>query len=206
MDNDIGQGLEELYHQATTPLYKGSKTSIVSTTIVIVNMCVGFGVSNNFTLELLHYLSEDLLPEGYKLPNSHYTAAKTIQKLGLDYNIIHACLDGCVLSEGDHTLLEICRHRSKSRCMEGSNSIPAKVIRYFPLIPRLKRMWRSPELATMVTGYTKHVSDDGIMRRRQPCLEAHQHRHRVGQLWHGEQEHVARFSIGRRQSFQVEQH
>ena len=163
MDNDIVQGLEELYHQATTPLYRGSKTSIVSATIVILNMYVGFGVSNNFTSELLHYLSEDLLSEVNKLPSSHYAAAKTIRKLGLDYNIIHACPNGCVLYEGDHALLETCLHCSKSRWMEGSNSIPAKVIRHFPLISRLKRMWRSPELATMLTGYTKHVSNDSIM-------------------------------------------
>ena len=103
-------------------------------------------------------------PKGNKLPSSHYAAAKTIRKLGLDYNIIHACPNGCVLYEGDHALLETRLHCSKSRWMEGSNSIPAKVIRHFPLIPLLKRMWRSPELATMLTGYTKHVSDDGIMR------------------------------------------
>ena len=164
MANDIVQGLEELYHQATTLLYRGSKTSIVSATIVILNMCVGFGVSNNFTSKLLRYLSEELLPKGNKLPSSHYVVAKTIRKLGLDYNIIHACPDGCVLYEGDHTLLETCPHCSKSRWVEGSNSIPAKVIRHFPLIPWLKRMWQSPELATMLTGYTKHVNDDGIMR------------------------------------------
>ena len=164
MDNDTIQGLEELYHQPTTPLYRGSKTSIVSATIVILNMCVGFGVSNNFTSELLCYLSEDLLPKGNKLPSSHYATAQTIRKLGLDYNIIHACPDGCVLYEGDHALLEICPHCLKSRWMEGSNFIPAKVIQHFPLIPRLKRMWRLPKLATMLTGYTKHVSDDGIMR------------------------------------------
>ena len=164
MDNDTLQGLEDLYQQASTPLYRGSKTSVVSATIVILNMCVGFGVSNNFTSELLRYLSEDLLPEGNKLPRSHHAAAKTIRKLGLDYNIIHACPDGCVLYEGDHALLDTCPQCSKSRWVEDSNSIPAKVIRHFPLIPRLKRMWRSPELATMLTGYTKHVSDDGIMR------------------------------------------
>ena len=128
MDNDTVHGLEELYHQATTPLYRGSKTSIVSTTIAILNMCVGFGISNNFTLELLCYLSEDLLSEGNKLLSSHSAAAKTTRKLGLDYNIIHACPNGCVLYEGDHALLETCPHYSKSHWVEGSNSIPAKVI------------------------------------------------------------------------------
>ena len=129
-----------------------------------MNMCVVFGVSNNFTSELLRYLSEDLLPKGNKLPRSHYTTAKTIRKLGMNYNNIHACPDGCVLYEDDHAKLNACPKCSKSRWMEGTNSVPSKVIRHFLLIPRLKRMWRSPKIAGMLTGYTKHVSEDGIMR------------------------------------------
>jgi hypothetical protein len=163
-DTDTMQGLEELYKQCTTPLYTGSKCSVVSATIVIMNMCVVFGASNNFTSELLRYLSEDLLPEGNKLPCSHYAAAKTIRKLGMNYNNIHACPDGCVLYDGDHTELNVCPNYSKSQWMEGTNNVPSKVIRHFPLIPRLKRMWRSPEIAGMLTGYTKRVSEDGIMR------------------------------------------
>jgi hypothetical protein len=69
LGSDIVDGLQRLYKQATTPLYPGSKTSVVSATIVILNMYVVFGVSNNFTTELLRYLAEDLLPDGNKLPN-----------------------------------------------------------------------------------------------------------------------------------------
>lgn len=161
---DTVEGLQQLYKEATTPLYPGSKTSIVSATIVIMNMCVVFGVSNSFTTELLRYLAEDLLPDDNKLPNSHYAAAKTIRRLGLHYNNIHACPDGCVLYEEEHSQLQTCPKCSKSRWMQGTNSIPAKVIRHFPIIPRLKRMWRSPEIAGMLMGHTKHISDDGIMR------------------------------------------
>ena len=163
-DSDTMDGLEELFTQATTPLYPGSKTSVVSATIIIMNMCVVFRVSNKFTDELLQFLSQDLLPKGNKLPGSHYAARKTIRKLGLNYNNIHACPDGCVLYEDQHAELNTCPHCFKSRWMEGTNSIPAKVIRHFPLIPRLKRMWRSQEIARMLTGHTKHVSDDNIMR------------------------------------------
>lgn len=77
-DSDTVDGLQRLYEEATTPLYPGSKTSVISATIVLMNMCVVFGVSNTFRTELLRYLAEDLLPEGNKLPNSHYAAAKTI--------------------------------------------------------------------------------------------------------------------------------
>jgi hypothetical protein len=164
MDTDTMEGLEELYRQCTNPLYTGSKCSVVSATIVIMNMCVVFGINNNFTSELLRYLSEDLLPEGNKLLRSQYAAAKTIRKLGMNYNNIHACPDGCVLYDNDHAELDVCPSCSKSRWIEGTNNVPSKVIRHFPLISRLKRLWRSPEIAGMLTGYTKHVSADGIMR------------------------------------------
>jgi hypothetical protein len=102
MNNETRQGLENLYNQTTTLLYRGLKTSVVSATIVIHNMCVGFRNIINFTSKLLRYLSENLLSEGNKLPNSHYEAAKSIQIFYLDYNIIHAYSHECVLYEGDH--------------------------------------------------------------------------------------------------------
>lgn len=162
--SDTLDGLEELYEQATTPLYTGSKCSVVSATIVIMNMCAVFRVSNRFMDELLRYLSTDLLPQDNKLPGTHYVARRSIRKLGLNYNNVHACPDGCVLFEEEHADLDSCPKCSKSRWIEGSSAIPVKVIRHFPLIPRLKRMWRSSEIAGMLTGYTKHVSSDDIMR------------------------------------------
>ena len=135
LDSDTMDGLQRLYAEATTPLYPGSKMSVVSATIVLMNMCVVFGVSNTFKTELLRYLAEDLLPEGNKLPRSHYVATKSIRRLGLEYNNIHACTEGCVLYKDDYAELETSPKCSKSRWLEGTNSIPAKVIRHFPLIP-----------------------------------------------------------------------
>jgi len=121
-------------------------------------------VSNKFIDELLCYLSEDMLLEGNKLPKSHYVARKTIRRLGLEYHNIHGCPDGCVLYNNEYAMLDRCPKCLKSLWLEGSIGIPAKVIRHFPLILRLKRMWRSVEIAKLLTGYTKHVSTDGVMR------------------------------------------
>lgn len=157
-------GLEELYDQATTPLYATSKTSVVSATIILMNMCTVFRVSNRFVDELLRFLAADLLPPDNKLPRTHYEARKSINGLGLNYNNIHACPDGCVLYDDENALLTSCPKCSKSRWVDNTNGVPTKVIRNFPLIPCLKRMWRSIEITHMLTGYMKHVSNDGIMR------------------------------------------
>lgn len=161
---DTMDGLEDLYTEATTPLYPDSRTSVVSATIIIMNMCTVFRVSNKFSDELFRFLSTDLLPPGNKLPRTHYAARKSIRRLGLNYHNVHACPSGCVLYEEGYEALESCPKCATSRWTDGSNRIPAKVIRHFPLIPRLKRMWRSSEIARMLTGHTKHVSTDDVMR------------------------------------------
>ena len=116
-----------------------------------MNICVVFRVSNEFTNELLQFLASDLLPQVNKLPPSHYEARKMIKKLGVEYNSIHACPNGCVLYKGNADL-SACPQCSKSQWVEGMTSIPTKVIYHFPLIHRLRRMFRSSEIAQMLTG------------------------------------------------------
>ena len=163
-DIDIVDKLDGLYREAIGPVYPGSKMSIVSATIIIMNMCSVFRVSNTFTNEFFRFLSGDLLPKPNKLPNMHYAARKSIRRLGLHYNNIHACPSGCILYDEEYATHDICPKCMQRRWQDGSNNIPARVIRNFPLIPRLKRMWCSSEIARLLRGHTKHVSDDGIMR------------------------------------------
>ena len=158
------EDMQRLYEHATTALYAGASSSILSATIIIMNMCVLFRVSNKFTDELLQYLATDLLPRGNRMPCNHYEARKMIRKLGLEYKNIHACPNGCILYKEEHADLSTCPECSKRRWLEGSDSMPTRVVRHFPLIPRLRRMFRSPEIAKMLTGWTQHVSEDGVMR------------------------------------------
>jgi hypothetical protein len=131
--------LDEMYRQASQPVYAGKSVSIISAVIVIINMAVIHGVNNTYVDELLSYLSTVLLPTGNQLPSTHYEAKKLIRKLGMNYDIIHACPDGCVLFRGEYKDLRNCPVSTcrKSRYIPGSDVIPAKVIRHFPLIPRL---------------------------------------------------------------------
>jgi len=90
-----------------------------------------------------------------KLPPMHYVVCCSIRKLGLNYNNVHACPDGCVLYEEENAILNTCPKCSKSRWMEGNTTIVAKIIKHFLLIPRLKYMWRSKEITGMLIGHTK---------------------------------------------------
>jgi hypothetical protein len=167
--DDMGpnlEHLEELMDQATKPLYDGLNISLISTTIVLVNMAVIHGVSNAYMDELLKYLGTVLLPSGNVLPQSHREAKKVIQKLGLNYEIIDCCSNGCVLYRLDLRNLSDCPKCGTSRFIAGSDTIPARVVRYFPLIPRLLRMYRSAKIAKLLRFHVDHpnLEKDEVMR------------------------------------------
>jgi hypothetical protein len=163
---EIPNNIKELYEQAATPVWQNSTTSVISATIVLLNMAVIHGVSNTYMDELLHYLYQSLLPRGNLLPRTHYEAKWVIRKLGLTYKIIHTCPSGCVLYCKDNKNLTECPKPDyrKSRFVACSNIIPTRVIRHFPIIPRLHRMFRSPVISSMLKWHFRNKSSDEIMK------------------------------------------
>jgi hypothetical protein len=83
--------LEQLYAQASIPLYSRSSVSMISAVVVLLHMYTTHGTSNTFQEELLKHLSICLLPAENILPSSFDQAKNTVRKLGLSYNIIPCC-------------------------------------------------------------------------------------------------------------------
>ena len=150
---------------ATLPLYEGSVLSMLCATLLIVNCCKTHGVSNTFINELLMLLSMSILPVGNCLPKTEYEASKILRKLGLAYNMIHACPKGCCLFKGDLEELEkcpVCDHNRYRMC--GRSRVPTLILRHFPLIPQLQRMFSSKKLSRLNVWHHFHKSRDGKMR------------------------------------------
>ncbi|XP_068504079.1 uncharacterized protein [Phaseolus vulgaris] len=94
-----------------------------------------------------------------KIPCSFYEAKKIIKKLGLHYTKIDACPNDCMLYYGEDKDKEVCKkcnesrwkRRKKNKTIDGTmkkqKKVPAKVLRYFPLKPRLQRMFMSSKIA-----------------------------------------------------------
>lgn len=59
--------MADLFTEATMPVFTGANMSIVSATIILMNMCTVFRVSNKFMDELFRFRHVDLLPRGNKL-------------------------------------------------------------------------------------------------------------------------------------------
>lgn len=60
--------------------------------------------------------------------------------------------------------LQECPHCQKPRYISGSTTVPVRVLRYFSLIKRLRRMFRCPELARHMRWHTANRSVDRKMR------------------------------------------
>ncbi|KAK3204369.1 hypothetical protein Dsin_018415 [Dipteronia sinensis] len=122
--------------------------------------------SYNHMLEILR----DMLPYGNTLPDSLHSTKKLLKTFDLGYEKIDACINDCCLFWKEREHLEACpkcdasRWKTNKRTNTINKGIPAKVLRYFPIIPRLKRMFSSAEKAEQLLWHSNHKSQDGRMR------------------------------------------
>ncbi|KAL8099000.1 hypothetical protein AgCh_031633 [Apium graveolens] len=104
------------------------------------------------------------------LPGSMYEVKKTLIDLGLKYVKIHACPNDCVLYRGPAAeSLSECPQCHLSRWKIGKDSkvrvnVPAKVMWYFPIIPRFKRLFKTAAIGKLMSWHAENRSKDGKMR------------------------------------------
>ncbi|XP_060169988.1 uncharacterized protein LOC132600681 [Lycium barbarum] len=110
-------------------------------------------------LELLKDAFQDA-----KIPVSFYEAKKTINKLTLNYTKIHACPNDCMLYFGEDEGLQECKRCKTSRWKNNKKKQPAKILRYFPLKPRLQRLFMCSKTAESMRWHSVGGNQDGVMR------------------------------------------
>ena len=82
-------------------MYEGAKCTKLGATILLMNVCIVYGVGNNFANELFMLLQGRILLQGNTLLKNFYSTRRLTNKLGLAYNSIYACEKGCVLFKGE---------------------------------------------------------------------------------------------------------
>ncbi|VVA39706.1 PREDICTED: transposon, partial [Prunus dulcis] len=95
-------------------------------------------------------------------------AKKILSALGMSYEKIYACPNDCILYRKDYEDSTNCPTCGVSRWKEGKDAIlkegvPAKVVWYFPPIPRFKRMFQSHKTAKSLTWHAARKSVDSHM-------------------------------------------
>ena len=122
------------------------------------------GVPNAFMDELFLFLKQDVLHKDNIMRGSRYECWSYLEKIGLTLKSIHVCGRGCIMFWEETTNLECCSKCGDSRYIPGSTSIPVKVMRWFPLIPGLQKMYKCSELSTLMKWHAAHKSPCGLVR------------------------------------------
>ncbi|KAM6542647.1 hypothetical protein CsatB_007094 [Cannabis sativa] len=166
---DANQWRDELFEEIEAELYPGCDwISSLNFLAKLLHLKVRGKIPNNIFDELLKLL-KFAFPKENKIPSNYYDAKKKLKKLGLGYESIHVCKHNCCLFYNEHANEDSCPVCGTSRWITsenlGAKKVPHKVMRYFPLIPRLKRLYTSRHTAKyMVWHHSGKSKDEGVMR------------------------------------------
>nr|XP_017253925.1 PREDICTED: uncharacterized protein LOC108223955 [Daucus carota subsp. sativus] len=155
----------KLVNDASEPIYPNNKDY---TTLSFVNKLLHFKnkhyCSNNGFDELLCLIGS-VLPSGHKLPGSYYEVRKMISGLNMGYEKIDACENDCMLFYKENinkTHCDICyTSRYKEQKDPQKKKIPRKILRYFPLTPRLQRLFMAEKTAECMRWHHNRVVVEG---------------------------------------------
>ncbi|CAN1181773.1 hypothetical protein LINPERHAP2_LOCUS35603 [Linum perenne] len=156
----LGRAQKELYPNCT-------KYSQLSFIVKLLHLKV-YNKWSNKSFNMLLKLLKDILPKDNLVPNSYYAAKNTLNSLGLGYTTIHACRYDCALYWRENSLLQACPvcKTSRWKADDGKGKkTPWKILRYFPLKPRLRRLFMSSKTASEMRWHKeKRNEDDNWLR------------------------------------------
>jgi hypothetical protein len=149
----------------------------LGTTLELLKWKAETGCSDKGFEKLLKIMKPKL-PKDNELPETTYEAKKAICPLGLDVQKIHACINDCILYRGEYENMDKCpvcnalRYKIRQDDpgdVEGDDEpprkrVPAKVMWYAPIIPRLKRLFRNKEHARLLRWHKEERKKDGKLR------------------------------------------
>jgi hypothetical protein len=129
-------------------LYPGCKEATkISFIVRLFQIKCMFGLSNS-ALEVVLHMFSLVLPKGHCIPDTLDKVQKVVCDQGLDYQKIDECVNDCVLFQKSYANLSECPTCGESWWKDANNDnasgsastkkrSPRKILRYFPVIPRL---------------------------------------------------------------------
>jgi len=155
---------------AETPLYPScANHSKLSAIVSLYRIKTQNGWSDKSFNDLLETLPK-MLPADNVLHTSMYDVKKFLKSFDMGYEKIHACINDCCLFRKKFKKLDACPKCKASGWKQNMHTgqikrgVPQKVLRYFPIIPRLKRMFRSEVQAKELRWHSTNKSSDGKLR------------------------------------------
>ncbi|GJV50562.1 putative transposase-associated domain-containing protein [Tanacetum coccineum] len=185
MDKNEKKKFDDLLKEAEQKIYMDAKYTKLSCLVHLYHLKSLNGWSNKSFSMLLEFL-HDLLPIGNLMPKTTHHVKKILANLGLSYEKIHACPNGCMLFWNGNEKEEVCSICGASRwksAPEVASNDPdevapndpdevvgpqkkkaANILRWFPLKPRLQRLFMSSKTASLMNWHQQERKKDGKLR------------------------------------------
>jgi hypothetical protein len=166
----------DLLKKAKKPLHEGTKHCKLSAIIHLYNLkCVG-GLSKSILLALLEFIIQLLPASEETLLVNTYEAKKCFSDMGLRYEKILAYRNDGMLFWKDNGELDSCTVCGESKWNDeihldydgqptsSRKKRPVKVLRWFPLIPRLQRLFMLEHTTSYISWHVEGRTKDGVLR------------------------------------------
>ncbi|XP_056690271.1 uncharacterized protein [Spinacia oleracea] len=127
-----------------------------------IQVAASHGLTDQCFDEVLEVF-KDMLPDDNVLASGACEAKKILIPMGLPYEKIHACPNDCVLYQNERESLKNCPVCNASRYKE-KVGVPAKVLWYFPIVPKFKRLFSNADDAQKLTWHFYGRDKDGLLR------------------------------------------
>ncbi|XP_068328202.1 uncharacterized protein [Pyrus communis] len=160
---------EKLLHEAQMKLYPGCNEYTVLTYVVeLIHNKVDNHMTNRAVDKML-VMMKKMCPQPNHVPKSFYECKKILRCLGLGYENIHACYYDYAMFYKEHEKKDRCpvcnEPRYKASACEQRKKVSRKVLQYFPLKPRLQRLFMSRQTSKDMKWHKdKRVNDVNTMR------------------------------------------
>nr|GEV41877.1 hypothetical protein [Tanacetum cinerariifolium] len=168
MDFDMDFGLEiPTDGPATVEMVNPTKESFDEDDLAKI-IRHGEATSDKFFTELLGLLKK-MQPVGNEMVEKTYQAKKLMRMMGSGYKKIHVCSNNCILYWKDNKELTICptygisRWKVDNKTHKVYENIPAKVMWYFLIIPRLQRLFKFESISKDLRWHATRRITDGVL-------------------------------------------
>ncbi|GJZ42911.1 putative transposon, En/Spm-like protein [Tanacetum coccineum] len=140
----------------------------LSAIVKLLNLKGKYGCSDKFFTELLGLLKK-IQPGGNEMVEKTYQAKKVMKFMGLGYKKIHICINNCLLywkDDKDLTACQTCgisKGEVDNKTHKVYENISTKVMWYFPIIPRLQRLFKIRSISEDLRWHATQRITDGVL-------------------------------------------
>ncbi|XP_057775147.1 uncharacterized protein LOC130994128 [Salvia miltiorrhiza] len=169
--NPAAQHLYDMLKASDRELWPGCKTH---TQLSLVARLMSLKFENNMSercFDQILELIKEVVPEDNLVTGDFYSAKKLLRGMGLPVERIDCCRNNCMLFWGDDDDLHECKFCDAKRYKESSGAsgsrqrrlVAVSQMHYFPITPRLQRLYASKATAADMRWHATSVND-GVMR------------------------------------------